>query len=180
MGAAGGATAAPAAKALQQSPEALEAQSRVRLVRTGLRLLRSLANSDPNKIKMGTGPTLTLLITALVTFKEAPSVLEQAAAGISSLCLRIVDNAARATERGALPLLAAAMRKHPTAAGLQRSCCLALRNLVVKSPSRVQAAFDEGACWQAWPAPPFWGRPTPPLSHPLSQHHGTPHMHCRV
>ena len=30
-----------------------------------------------------------------------------------------------------------------TAAGVQRSGCLALRNLVVKSPERVQAAFDD-------------------------------------
>ena len=44
-----------------------------------------------------------------------------------------------------LPLLARAMRKHVASAGLQRSGCLALRNLVVKSPERVQAAFDEGA-----------------------------------
>ena len=72
-------------------------------------------------------------------------MLDQAAAAVSNLCLRIPDNAVRAAVGGALPLLARAMRKHAASAGLQRSGCLALRNLVVKSPERVQTAFDEGA-----------------------------------
>ena len=136
----------PAPPAAAAEPAAVQsAAARVRLMRTGLRLLRTLANSDPNKVKMGTGATLRLLLQSFDTFAEAPSVLEQAAAAVSNLCLRIPDNAVRAAVGGALPLLARAMRKHAASAGVQRSGCLALRNLVVKSPERVQTAFDEGA-----------------------------------
>ena len=81
---------------------------------------------------------------AMETFREAPAVLDQAAAALSNLCLRLQDNAAKACEGGALPLIARAMRLHATSPGVQRSGCLAVRNLVVKSPSRVAAAFDEG------------------------------------
>jgi hypothetical protein len=143
--------ASPAAAA--DAAAALSAAARVRLLRTGLRLLRTLANSDPNKVKMGSGATLRLLLQAFDTFAEAPGVLEQAAAAVSNLCLRIPENASRAAAGGALSLLARAMAKHVTSAGVQRSGCLALRNLVVKSPERVQAAFDEGASVNAAPPP---------------------------
>lgn len=118
--------------------------ARVALAKAGFSLLRALANSDPAKVKMGSGPTLQLILQALETFREVPAVLDQAAAAISNLCLRLPDNAARAVAGGALPLIARAMRTHGASAGVQRSGCLAVRNLVVKSPARVQAAFDEG------------------------------------
>jgi hypothetical protein len=153
----GGAAATPAAAppstpATASAPSAADgtpaacaaASARVRLVKTGLRLLRTLANSDPNKVKMGAGATLGVLLQAFDTFCEAPGVLDQASSAIANLCLRLSDNAARAHARGALPLISRAMRKHPGAASLQRSACLAVRNLVVKSPERVQAAFDAG------------------------------------
>ena len=42
------------------------------------------------------------------------------------------------------PLLARAMRTHAGHAALQRSACLALRNVVVKDRARAQAALEEG------------------------------------
>jgi len=93
---------------------------------------------------MGTGSTLGMILHCFSTFSEAPTVLEQAAAAISNLCLRLTDNATRAAAGGAIPLLATAMRKHPHQPGLARAGCLAIRNLVVKSPERIALAFDEG------------------------------------
>jgi predicted phage-related endonuclease len=55
------------------------ARARVRLATSALRLLRTLANSDPNKVKMGsTGPggTLPIILAAFHTFAAAPGVLE--------------------------------------------------------------------------------------------------------
>ena len=136
-------TAAPIA--LPPSPsECAAAIARVRLVKLGLRLLRTLANSDPNKVKMGAGATLGMLLQAFQTFGAAPVVLDQASSAIANLCLRLGDNASRAHDRNIFTLMATAMHQHPGNASLQRSACLATRNLIVKSPERVQAAFDAG------------------------------------
>jgi hypothetical protein len=45
-------------------------------------------------------------------------------AAIGNLCLRLPDNSAAVYNKGALPLMAKAMRRHPGAAGMQRSACL--------------------------------------------------------
>jgi armadillo repeat-containing protein 6 len=74
----------------------------------------------------------------------SPSVLDQIIAVLGNLCLRLPDNCARVHTRGGLALIARAMRTHPGHLGLQRSACLALRNIIVKEPARAAAAFDEG------------------------------------
>lgn len=139
----------PSNQAQQSGPHAgsgneTNNQRRIRMVRCGFAVLRSLANSDPNKIKMGEGPTLNVLLQALDTMMTSPSVLDQVIAVLGNLCLRLPDNCARVHTLGGFPLLARAMRTHIGHLGLQRSACLALRNMIVKSPDRIQAAFDEG------------------------------------
>jgi hypothetical protein len=93
---------------------------------------------------MGEGATLGVLLQALDTLISAPSVVEQVVGTLCNVCLRLPDNCARAVERGALPLLVRAARTHAGHAQLQRAVCLALRNVVVKSRARAQAALDEG------------------------------------
>jgi hypothetical protein len=120
------------------------AQRRARMVRCGFAVLRALANSDLNKVKMGEGATLGVLLQALENLIAAPSVVEQVCGVLSNICLRLPAIAQRVVDRGGLPLLARAMRTHAGHAALQRSACLALRNVVVKDRARAQAALDEG------------------------------------
>lgn len=90
------------------------------------------------------GATLQVLLQACETMIPSPSVLDQVVAVLANLCLRLPDNSARVHGQGGLALIAKAMRTHPGHAGLQRSCCLALRNIIVKDKTRIAAAFDEG------------------------------------
>lgn len=114
------------------------------MLRCGLAVLRTLANSDPNKVKMGEGPTLGLLLQVLQTGQDVPPILEQAVAALGNLCLRLPSNAERVFSRGGLQLIARAMARHPGYGPIQRSACLTLRNIIARSPERIQAAFDEG------------------------------------
>ena len=119
-------------------------QRRVRMVRCGFAVLRSLANSDPNKLKMGEGPTLGVLLQALENMIYSPSVIEQVIGVMSNVCLRLPENSQRIVDRGGLPLLARAMRTHMGHATLLRAVCLALRNIASKNKLLAQAALDEG------------------------------------
>jgi hypothetical protein len=119
-------------------------QRRVRMVRCGFAVLRSLANSDPNKLKMGEGPTLGVLLQALENMIHSPSVIEQVVGVMSNICLRLPENSQRIVDRGGLPLLTRAMRTHMGHATLLRAVCLALRNIASKNKSLAQAALDEG------------------------------------
>jgi hypothetical protein len=119
-------------------------QRRVRMVRCGFAVLRSLANSDPNKLKMGEGPTLGILLQALENMIHSPSVIEQVVGVMSNICLRLPENSQRIVDRGGLPLLTRAMRTHMGHATLLRAVCLALRNIASKNKSLAQAALDEG------------------------------------
>jgi hypothetical protein len=116
------------------------------MVRSGMSVLRMLANSDTVKVKMceGDAPTLALIVQSLQTFAGAPAVLEQSIAALGNLCLRLLDNAEACFQRGVLPLIQQAMSRHPLAVGMQRVACLTVRNMVTRSKARVQAAFEEG------------------------------------
>lgn len=128
------------------------------MLRSGLALLRALAGSETVRrgmcnVAAGAGPnTMSVALAALESFAapslagDAPAaaVCEQAAATIGNLCLRMGEHAELAVARGALPLLAAAMRAHAASAGMQRAACLAVRNMVVRSKDRAAAAFAAG------------------------------------
>lgn len=150
VGSAAGGAAGVVAAALEAAAAAAATdtetttQRRIRMLRCGLAVLRTLANSDPNKVKMGEGPTLDLLLQVLQTGQDVPPILEQAIAAIGNLCLRLPSNAERVFARGGLQLLARAMARHPGYGPIQRSTCLTLRNIISRSQERVQAAFDEG------------------------------------
>lgn len=138
------AAALSAAASAAASGTETSVQRRIRMLRCGLAVLRTLANSDPNKVKMGEGRTLPLLLQVLETAADVPPLLDQAIAALANLCLRLPANAVRVYDAGALPLIARAMRRHPGYMPLQRSCCLALRNIIARAPERIQASFDEG------------------------------------
>lgn len=144
-----------------------------RVVRGGLAVLRTLANSDHVKARMcdeapqppaaaaagggapdssgGAGAprvsTLTLVLAVLTgpLAQVSPGVAEQAAGIIGNLALRTPDGVRAAIGAGGgVAALVGAMRSHPGEAGVQRAACLSLRNLVNRSAERKQAAFDEG------------------------------------
>ena len=122
---------------------------RLRLVRCGLAVLRSLAHSDSVKASMvfppgGGVPPVRLALGVLDTWTDA-SVLEQAAALVGNVVLRLPANADAVGGWDGVRLLCRAMRTDPRASGLQRASALALRNLVARSPARATAALDEGA-----------------------------------
>jgi hypothetical protein len=127
-------------------PSETEGAKVARMVRCGMAVLRAVANSDTIKVKMcaGDAAAMSLMLQTLHVYSGWATVMEQAIAAVGNLCLRLAGNCATITSRGGIGLIAAAMRRHPEHAGVQRSGCLALRNLVVRDADRIRAAFDEG------------------------------------
>jgi len=119
---------------------------RERMVRCGMAVLRSVANSDALKVRMcaDAATPMKLMLAAMGTCAASAPVMDQTIAALGNLALRLPDNAARMVAAGLLPAIAAAMRAHGGHAGVQRSACLAVRNLVVRSKDRVAIAFEAG------------------------------------
>jgi hypothetical protein len=137
-----------------------------RLVRAGLAVLRSLAYSDAVRARMCEAPAplppadtthaappppppsaLAIILGALAApppVGSSAAVVEAALGGLANLSLRPEANKVAIAAAGGLALVAGAMRAHPTVPGVQRSACLAARNLVSRSAERRAAAFDEG------------------------------------
>lgn len=74
----------------------------------------------------------------------AAGVTEQAAAAVGNLCLRLGEHADMVVACGGLAAVAKGMRTHAASLGVQRACCLAIRNVVVRSKARAAAAVEEG------------------------------------
>ena len=128
-------------------------RKRVRLVRAGFALLRSLAGSDFVKERINTAvyrvtttvlAPLPLLLTSLDTLRNEGAVVEQALGTLAALALRNDSNKEAIMASGGLALVAGAMRAQPTLPGVQRAACLLVRNVVARSPARIAAAFEEG------------------------------------
>jgi hypothetical protein len=98
------------------------------------------------QIAMCSGPALPLrtMLQALQVLRGVPGVLEHAIGCLSALSLRHPANAQTAVDAGALALVARCMESHPASSAVQRAGCLAIRNLIVKSPQRIALAVDEG------------------------------------
>jgi hypothetical protein len=119
---------------------------RERMVRCGMAVLRAVANSDALKVRMcaDAATPMKLMLAAMGTCAASAPVMDQTIAALGNLALRLPDNAARMVGAGVLPAIAAAMRAHGGHSGVQRSACLAVRNMVVRSKDRVAAAFEAG------------------------------------
>ena len=73
-------------------------------------------------------------------------MLEQALAALSNFALRQADNCRVIAGANGVELAVAAMRRHPESAALQRSACLALRNMCTHRTSELRALIlDAGA-----------------------------------
>lgn len=87
---------------------------------------------------------LSLILLALTQFADFAPVAETAIGCLGNLALRPEGNKQAIFAGGGLGLIATSLRLHPSSPGLARAACLAVRNIVVRSPERVQSAFDEG------------------------------------
>lgn len=110
--------------------------------------LRKLAHSDHVKraVCAGDAAALNVLMAGLQGFAGDVGVLEQALAALSVVSLRIPENALAIADKHAIPYVVDAMRSHPTAPGVQRQCCLCLRNLVSRNKEALRGVIlEEGA-----------------------------------
>lgn len=70
-------------------------------------------------------------------------MLEAAIAAVANVLLRQPDSCEKAVEFGIVPLVAQALKRHPSHANTQRQCCLALRNIVSRRPDLRPAVLEE-------------------------------------
>jgi hypothetical protein len=70
---------------------------------------------------------------------------EHGLATMAAMGLRSRDNALRLAALGGVALALQAMRAHPESTAVQRQGCLAVRNLVSRTPELAEAFLDAGA-----------------------------------
>ncbi|BDA43881.1 Armadillo repeat-containing protein 6 [Coccomyxa sp. Obi] len=125
--------------------------------RSGFGLLRQLANSDAIKNAIVDRDGLELINSAVVAHIGSSGPLEQALGLLASLMLRNPGVAERAAAAGCIDTVLDAMRAAEAAGPrgfpdsatgaqwVQRQACMALRNMVARSPELRPAVLERGA-----------------------------------
>lgn len=109
-------------------------------------LFRNLSGSDHVKRLLCQNKPLLRSIGRLLQVHSDNAVLQEHGAGLSAaLALRQPEHAALLVELDFPCQILSAMKNFPNKVTLQRQGCLALRNLVSRSPSLRQAVLDQGA-----------------------------------
>jgi hypothetical protein len=109
-------------------------QSFNHVVRQATALLRNLAGNDSVKTSLCSVETLQLMITCVSTHVEDPQLAEHVIATFAAMALRVPTNCERILGMGGGRLISGSMRRFKTVIPLQRQSCLAVRNLVGRSP----------------------------------------------
>jgi len=113
------------------------------VTRTAMSVMRQLANSDANKnliIRRG-----GLRAVQAVAATGVPGSCEQALGLIVGLTLRNPDGATAAVEAGCVDTITAVMGALPGEQWVQRQGCMAVRNLVSRTPEHKAAFLAAGA-----------------------------------
>jgi len=109
-------------------------------------LLRNMSASDKSKDAMCGDGTLELMLAAKKRHNDDAALQEHTCATIANMALRRPDNAVKIVGLGGATLVINAMRTHAeTHAVLQRQGCLAIRNIVARSPELREPILDGGA-----------------------------------
>lgn len=106
---------------------------KVDLVTACLKLLRQLAGSDQVKARLVQDNILDLLKELVRMHATHPLVPEFAIGLLAVLCLRNPETASVATTEDMAGIIVETMELHSENGRVQRSCCMAVRNMVVRN-----------------------------------------------
>merc|ERR1711924_327792 len=113
--------------------------------RGGIAMCAKVLVSHRKDAMCGDG-TLELMLAAKKRHNDDAALQEHTCATIANMALRRPGNAVKIVGLGGANLVIAAMRTHTeTHAVLQRQGCLAIRNLVARSPELREPILDAGA-----------------------------------
>ncbi|XP_037083021.1 armadillo repeat-containing protein 6-like [Pollicipes pollicipes] len=108
--------------------------SHTALVGRAFFLIRTLAGCDKVKRAIMDEGAAEVITAALDTLKAKVLVCESAFAAIGALTLRSQENAAALAAADAIPVIVAAMELHLGEPKTQKLACMAVRNMVSRSP----------------------------------------------
>ena len=109
-------------------------------------LLRNMSASDNSKDVMCSNGTLELLLASAKRHSDDAQLQEHFCATIANMALRRPQNAVKIVGLGGGNLVITSMHAHAEQhANLQRQGCLALRNIVARSPELREPIIDGGA-----------------------------------
>jgi hypothetical protein len=107
--------------------------------------LKMISNNDANKRTLVLKGGLDVILSAMSTHSINVDVQAQCLATLSNICLRQPENCIAVVENHGVPLILTGMQRLPNAVNVQRSGCLALRNLVSRNKEHVDIILGCGA-----------------------------------
>jgi hypothetical protein len=113
------------------------------VVRQSAALLRNLAGNDSVKTSLCSVETLELLMAAVTTHPTDAQLAEHVIATFAAMALRVPANCDLILSMGGGRLISGSMRRFPTIIALQRQSCLAVRNLVGRSPHLKEPLLED-------------------------------------
>lgn len=111
--------------------------------RSAAALLRNLAGNDAVKTSLCTISALSNLFGAVRAHGDDAALAEHVIATLAAMALRVPANCDRILALGGAKILTGSLRRWPSAAALQRQACLAVRNLVGRSPHLKEPLLDD-------------------------------------
>lgn len=114
-------------------PMLRENADEVGLVVACLKLLRQLAGSDPVKARLVQNHVLELLQALLAGHAAHANLVECAVGLLAVLCLRNPETASMAAKEDTAGTVVEIMELHAKNGRVQRSCCMAVRNMVARN-----------------------------------------------
>jgi len=117
------------------------------LCRQATALLRNLAGNDSVKTSLCSVKTLGLLLACVgpnSPHAKDAALAEHVVATFAAMALRVPSNCDRILACGGGRAVTTAMRRFPKVVPLQRNCCLAVRNLVGRSPQLREKLLEDG------------------------------------
>ena len=107
--------------------------------------LKMISNNDANKRTLVLSGGLDAVLRAMAQHSTVVDVQSQCLATLSSLGLRQPDNCVAIVAKHGVDLILSAMQRLPGSVQVQRSGCLALRNLVARNKEHVDIILGAGA-----------------------------------
>lgn len=117
-----------------------------RVIRRATELLKKLAGNDGIKTAMCSGDASVLrqILAMVVKHMDDAKVCEQAVGCMAAMCLRSPENAAAIAANEGVSTVVQVMRLQKESEGVQRQCCLAVRNMVSRTKDLKKSLLEEG------------------------------------
>ncbi|XP_063701828.1 armadillo repeat-containing protein 6 homolog [Culicoides brevitarsis] len=116
----------------------------VKVVREALKLLKVLAGNDKVKVQIVQCGAVTVIASALSRFKSNETVAKAALVCISTLALRVKENADALFDTSIPESIIETMKIHPGSKLVQRNAAWAIRNMVSRSRNQCETWASHG------------------------------------